>query len=64
VQAPGVPPVLLLSAELTADGFWVLAYSVAPGRVVTVVTIPWPGLPDADDPAYALLVDQLVRSTP
>jgi hypothetical protein len=62
VTAPGVPPVLLLSSTLISGGRWVYEYSVAPGRVVSLVTMPGPGMLPPDDPSWAVAVDQLLRS--
>lgn len=53
------PRVLLLSAQLASGGRWVYRYSVGPGRVVSVLTEPGPGMLPPTDPAYAGIALQL-----
>lgn len=51
VDAPTDVLVLLLSVRLTERGQVIYTYSVAPGRVVSVVTRPGPSMLPPDDPA-------------
>lgn len=62
IEAPGIPPVLLLAADLISGGRWVYTYSVFPHGVVRLVVMPGPDMLPATDPAYAVVVHDLVRS--
>jgi hypothetical protein len=47
--------VLLTRVALTAGGDWAYTYSFRPGRSVTFVTRPGPGMLDPHDDTYAIL---------
>lgn len=62
MRAPGVPPVLALGAEPISGGRWAYRYSINPGQVVTLIVMPGPGMLPATDPAFAVVIDDLMRS--
>lgn len=59
VGPPDGPRVLLIAAELASGGRWIYRYSVSPGRVVSVLTEPGPGMLPPTDPVYAGIVIEL-----
>ena len=64
VGPPAGPRVLLLSAEPISGQRWVYTYSITPGRTVSLVTMPGPGMLPPDHPDYATIVADLTREPP
>jgi hypothetical protein len=64
VNPPSGPPILLLSSELTARGFWRYTYSPWPGTTVTLTAPAGPAMMDPADPRYAELVADLLKGPP
>lgn len=63
VPAPTEAFVLLLSERLTERGQVIYTYSVAPGRVVSLVTRPGPSMLPPDHPAILAEVARIEGST-
>lgn len=56
--------VLLVRVAMVAGGDWAYTYSFRPGRTVTFVTRPGPGMLDPHDPAFATLARDAGDSYP
>lgn len=64
VTAPDGRIVLLLAAQPASGGRWVYSYSVSPGRVVSLVTTPGPGMPDPGDSVLAQIALDVTEEPP